>query len=132
MRYAIIAAAWLTAWGAFASQDVSAGFVLCVDDAISSALPVQAADRTPADDTDPSPSRDTILVYDNVLGVIEVPSGAQAPSQSQHSRVSLQACSIATTQESLHQSSISSRLPLNLMFSPRMMYKSAVFRPPRA
>jgi len=130
MRYALVAAAWLIAWGAFAPQDAGAGFVLCVDESMSAAAP--DAPQSLTDVSNPSRPSETELLLDRAVGLIEVPSGAQAPSTTSQSRLTMPAWRNEGAQESLSRSSISSRLPLNRMFSLRMMYKSAVFRPPRA
>jgi len=132
MRYAIVAGAWMMAWGALAPQDAGAGFVLCVGEGMSSSAATANHDWSADSSTNRPVAPEVHSPFDNLLGVIEVPGGARAPSNSQHSQSSAQAClHFGAIPDPMHQPSISSRLSLAQMFSLRTMYKSAVFRPPR-
>lgn len=139
MRYAIVASAWLFAWGAVAPQDATAGFVLSgcdatlVDDHWSARASFSGGLRG---DDDGSPRRDRrelLALLDQMLGVLQIPSGSESSSSGSSRTPSVQfAAAVDPGVELLSQLAGSSQLAPEQMFSLREMFKSSVFRPPRA
>jgi hypothetical protein len=133
MRYAIVAGAWLLAWGALTPQGADAGFLLSIDDSLTAAVPLSSTDVGSDGAGQPVEHGQTLSLLDQYLGVLGVPSGAQAPSNSNPLTGSINAPAIAEVgSHDLGQSSLVAKLPLEGMFSLAQLFESAVFRPPRA
>jgi hypothetical protein len=133
MKYAIVAAAWLIAWGVGTPQGADAGFVLSVTDAMTAAVPLRNVDLGVDTSGAPAEHHPPILLLDDVLGTLQFPCGTQAPTNSRQLTMSVNVLAVAeSATDRLCQSSLSSQLPPDRMFSLAMLFKSAVFRPPRA
>src|SRR5690349_50027 len=81
MRYAIVASAWLFAWGVIAPQSADAGVLVSVAEDLTAATPLAGCvDLDCTNSSQPVGPAETVSILDRFLGVLQVPSGAQAPS----------------------------------------------------
>jgi len=129
MRFAILTGVWLVAWGAFAPARSGAGFVLSADAALT---PIASANSLGEMSSQSVPQSDPLSQVDNPFTVLEVPSGATAPPNTNPLTGGNWAPAIADSGPvDLQQSSVFAYLPPDAMLSLKQMYKSAVFRPPR-
>lgn len=141
MKYAIVASAWLFAWGAVAPQQAAAGLVFSVQDVAADGDAVSAGNfgaRGSAANADVAPQRDRRELsnqLDHVFGVLQAPSGGEVPASSSGSyrttSIPLSAV-VGDEADLLLQSSGGSVLPPDKMFTVSRLFKSGVFRPPRA
>jgi hypothetical protein len=133
MKYAVVAIAWLTAWGVLSPQGADAGFVPSFDDSMSAGAPLSSAENSDLGSVTSDQQPEAPTVQNPLFGVVEAPCGAPAPRSGHRlTPTGSTAAAMIDCESQLGKSPLTSRLPAEFVFTPLMLQRSSVFRPPRA